>query len=68
MVTPILANLPKFLICDAKVVAHEGIDACLRGDAVKVPGAINQASIIAARATPKWLLRKVSGAMVRGMK
>jgi uncharacterized protein len=39
----------------------------MRGDAIKVPGAINQATIIASRATPKWLLRKVSGAMVRGM-
>jgi uncharacterized protein len=63
-----LANLPKFLIGDAKVVAQEGFDACMRGDAIKVPGAINQATIIAGRATPKWLLRKVSGAMVRSMK
>jgi uncharacterized protein len=62
-----LANLPKFLIGDAKLVAQEGFDACMRGDAIKVPGAINQATIIASRATPKWLLRKVSGAMVRGM-
>jgi uncharacterized protein len=62
-----LANLPKFLIGDAKAVAQEGFDACMRGDAIKVPGAINQATIIASRATPKWLLRKVSGAMVRSM-
>jgi uncharacterized protein len=62
-----LANLPKFLIGDAKVVAQEGFDACMRGDAIKVPGAINQATIIAGRATPKWLLRKVSGAVVRSM-
>ncbi len=62
-----LANLPKFLIGDAKVVAQEGFDACLRGDAIKVPGAINQATLIASRATPKWLLRKISGAMVRSM-
>jgi uncharacterized protein len=63
-----LANLPKFLIGEAKVVAQEGFDACMRGDAIKVPGAINQVGIIASRAAPKWLLRKVSGAMVRGMK
>lgn len=62
-----LANLPKFLIGDAKVVAQEGFDACMRGDAIKVPGAINHATIIAGRATPKWLLRKVSGVMVRSM-
>jgi uncharacterized protein len=63
-----LAKLPKFLIGDAKVVAQEGFDACMRGDAIKVPGAINQATIIASRATPKWLLRKVGGAMVRSLK
>ena len=33
-----------------------------------VPGALNLAAILAARATPKWLLRRVSGAMVRRMK
>jgi uncharacterized protein len=62
-----LTNLPKFLIGDAKLVAQEGFDACMRGDAIKVPGVINQATIIASRATPKWLLRKISGAMVRSM-
>ncbi len=63
-----LANLPQFLIGDAKVVAQQGFDACMRGDAIKVPGAVNQASIIASRATPKWLLRKVSGALVRSLR
>jgi uncharacterized protein len=39
----------------------------MRGQTICVPGAINQASTIASRAAPKWLLRRVSGAMVRGM-
>ena len=63
-----LSKLPAFLIGDAEQVAREGFDACMRGEVIRVPGAINQASIIASRATPKWLLRKVSGAMIRRMK
>jgi uncharacterized protein len=62
-----LAKLPGFLIGEAKAVAQQGFDACMRGQTICVPGAINQASTIASRATPKWLLRRVSGAMVRGM-
>jgi uncharacterized protein len=63
-----LEKLPKFLVGDVSVVAREGFDACMRGDVIRVPGAINQATMIAGRATPKWLLRRVSGAFVRGMK
>jgi uncharacterized protein len=62
-----LDRLPRFLIGDAKSVANEGFEACMRGEVIRVPGAINQASIIAGRATPKWLLRKVGGAMVRAL-
>ena len=62
-----LDRLPKFLIGDVQAVAKEGFDACMRGEVIRVPGAINQASIIAGRATPKWLLRKVGGAMVRAL-
>jgi uncharacterized protein len=63
-----LNKLPGFLIGDAKVVAKEGFDACMRGEVIKVPGAINLATILAGRATPKWLLRRLSGAMVRSLK
>ena len=31
----------------------------------KIPGIINLASILAGRATPKWLLRKVTGTFGR---
>jgi uncharacterized protein len=63
-----LNKLPSFLIGDAKVVAQEGFDACMRGDAIKVSGTVNKVSIVAGRVTPKWLLRKVSGVLVRSMK
>jgi len=63
-----LTKLPGFVIGSAEDVANEGFNACTRGEVIRVPGALNLAAILAARATPKWLLRRVSGAMVRRMK
>jgi short-subunit dehydrogenase len=62
-----LGKLPGFLIGSAEAVADEGYAACLRGDVIQVPGVLNLATIVSARATPKWLLRRVSGAIVRRM-
>jgi hypothetical protein len=55
------------VIGHADAVADEGFEACLRGEVIRVPGALNRAAALAAGATPKWLLRRVSGAMVRGL-
>jgi short-subunit dehydrogenase len=63
-----LAGLPGFLIGDADDVAQQGFEACLRGDVICVPGWVNQAVTTAGRAAPKWLLRRISGAMVRRLK
>lgn len=63
-----LAKLPQFMIGQAAQVAQEGFDACMRGDAIRVPGAINQATILASRATPKWLVRATGGMFSRVMK
>ena len=56
------------MVGSAEAVADEGFEACVRSEVIRVPGALNLAAILAARATPKWLLRRVSGAMVRRMK
>ena len=63
-----LNRLPGFLIGNAQDVAQQGFDACMRGEVIRVPGVVNQATILASRATPKWLLRRVSGAMIRSLK
>jgi len=63
-----LTKLPGFVVGSAEAVADESFAACVRGEVIRVPGALNLAAILAARATPKWLLRRVSGAMVRRMK
>ena len=60
-----LAKLPRFLVGDAAKVADEGYRACMQGVAIVVPGAINQAVTLAARATPKALLRRVAGVLTR---
>lgn len=63
-----LGKLPQFVIGSAESVAEEGFDACMKGEVIRVPGVLNQATVLAARASPRWLLRRVSGAMVRGIR
>ena len=62
---PRLDRLPRFVVGDVERVAREGWRACQRGQVIVVPGAANLAATLGARATPKWLLRKVSGAVTR---
>jgi short-subunit dehydrogenase len=62
---PQLAKLPRFVVGDVDRVAREGWRACQRGQVIVVPGVANLAATLGARATPKWLLRKVSGAVTR---
>ena len=63
--SPSLAKLPGFLIGDAAKVAKEGFDACIKGDVIRVPGVVNLAGMVAGRATPKWLVRKIGGTLGR---
>jgi len=60
-----LAQLPRFLVGQVDEVAEQGYRACLAGDVIVVPGALNRAATLAAGATPKWLLRRVVGALGR---
>jgi short-subunit dehydrogenase len=62
-----LAKLPGILIGDAEKVADEGYRACMQGEVIRVPGAVNQAVTLASRATPRWLLRRVVGTLARGV-
>lgn len=60
-----IARLPAFAIGDVEAVAAEGYRACMRGDVVCVPGALNKAATLAGRAAPKWLVRRIAGAIGR---
>ena len=53
-----LGKLPSFLIGDVDEVA-------VAGKVIEVPGAMNLAATLAAKATPKWLLRRVAGTVTR---
>jgi len=63
-----LGRLPQFVVGSAADVAEQGFNACMKGEVICVPGVLNLAGTLAARATPKWLLRKVSGAVIRRLR
>ena len=48
-----------------RLLAAEGYAACIKGEVIKVPGVVNAAGMLASRATPKWVLRRISGALGR---
>jgi uncharacterized protein len=58
-------KIPGFVVGDVEDVAEQGYRACLKGDVICVPGAVNLAATLTGRATPKWLLRRISGVMGR---
>ncbi|MEZ5570954.1 MAG: SDR family oxidoreductase [Halioglobus sp.] len=58
-------KIPAFVIGDVEDVAAQGYRACLKGDVICVPGAVNIAATVTGRATPKWLLRRIAGVMAR---
>lgn len=63
--SPELKKIPGFAIGDVDNVAQEGFEACLKGDVICVPGAVNLALTVAGRAVPKWFVRRVSGIVSR---
>ena len=60
-----LSKLPAFLVSDVVLVAQQAFEACMKGDAICVPGVINQAAMIASRGAPKWLVRRIGGLVGR---
>ena len=60
-----LNQLPGFLVAEVQDVAQQAFSACMRGDAICVPGVVNQAAMIASRGTPKWLVRRIGGLLGR---
>jgi short-subunit dehydrogenase len=56
---------PGFLISDPRAVAREGVDACLSGRVIAVPGHLNWVTANLVRLYPRWLVRGVSGLVGR---
>lgn len=63
-----LNRFPALAIGTAAEVARAGCEACLRGTVICVPGLLNQAATSAADFTPRWLKRRVAGAMSRQLR
>lgn len=61
----VASQLPPFLIGDVDDVAAQGYAACMAGETIRVPGALNLAASLAARAAPKWMVRRFAGALGR---
>ena len=60
-----IRQIPSFMVGQVETVAQDAMDACLRGDAICVPGAVNQALVVGSRTAPKWLVRKIGGLLGR---
>lgn len=60
-----LNQIPEFMVGDPAFVAEQAFQACMAGEAIRVPGVINLASTVLARAAPKWLVRRLAGALGR---
>ena len=58
-------RLPSVLVGAVGDVAEAGYRACMAGEAISVPGLANQATTLAGRALPKWLLRRIAGVLGR---
>jgi uncharacterized protein len=62
---PRAARLPRIAVADVGTVAAEGYAACMRGEAIRVPGLVNQITTLSGRALPKWLVRRIAGFLGR---
>ncbi len=60
-----VGRIPDFLVGEVKDVARQGFAACMKGEVICVPGAINRAAMIASRGAPKWLVRRLGGMLGR---
>ena len=56
-----LTRIPRMMVSDVEDVAREAFKACMKGEAVVVPGSLNLAGTLMSRATPKWLVRRLGG-------
>lgn len=62
-----LTQLRGLVVGDVEEVAAAGYRACMAGEAIEVPGAVNQATAAATRAAPRWLVRRIAGALGRNL-
>ena len=62
---PSFREVPGLLVSDPRDVAAAGVRGMMKGEAIVIPGALNQATALLTSRSPKWILRRLSGAMGR---
>ena len=60
-----LEKMPRILVGDVEAVAQQAYKGCMNGTPVVVPGSVNLATTLTARAMPKWLVRRLNGLVGR---
>ena len=60
------SDVPGLLVMQPDRVAREAYAACMRGDVIRVPGLGNALASTGVRLLPRWLVRSLSGYVVRG--
>jgi short-subunit dehydrogenase len=65
--SPLARMTPGFFFSDTRAVARAGVDACLAGRVIVVPGAPNRLQASFVRLYPRWLVRAVGGLVGRGL-
>ena len=63
---PGFGALPRAVIGSAEDVARAGVRGLLRGDPVVVPGLLNRLGTLLGDNLPRWLRRRLMGALARG--
>ena len=62
-----LPQVPAAFIARVRDVATEGYQACMNGEAVRVPGFANKMTALWSTSTPRWVVRTMSGLFARQM-
>jgi short-subunit dehydrogenase len=58
-------EVPAALVSDPKDVAEAGVRGMMKGEAIVIPGALNQATALLSSRSPKWILRRLTGSLGR---
>lgn len=58
-------ELPSVLLSSPDAVAREGYAACMRGEAIRVPGLANRLGTLWSQVQPRWVVRTLGGAVGR---
>ena len=62
-----LPHVPSAFLARVRDVALEGYQACMNGEAVRVPGFANRMTALWSTSTPRWVVRTMSGLFARQM-